>query len=63
MAMSMKEQLLFIWLLAVVVASFVLRHFWECTVYALGRVVALNLVCLPVFAKFAAVIFGAHFLP
>jgi hypothetical protein len=63
MAMSMKEKLLFLWLLVVVVAGFVLRHFWASTVCALGRAVALSLVCLPGLAKFAAVIFGAHFLP
>jgi hypothetical protein len=62
MAMSMKEKVLFLWLL-VVVASFVFRHFWASTVCALGRAVALNLVCLPGLAKFVAVIFGAHFLP
>jgi len=62
MAMSMKEKVLFLWLL-VVVASFVFRHFWVSTVCALGRAVALNLVCLPGLAKFAAVIFGVHFLP
>jgi hypothetical protein len=62
MAMNMKEKVLFLWLL-VVVASFVFRHFWASTVCALGRAVALSLVCLPGLAKFAAVIFGAHFLP
>ncbi len=63
MAMSTKEKVLFLWLLVVVVASFVFRHFWASTVCALGRAVALNLVCLPGLAKFAAVIFGVHFLP
>jgi hypothetical protein len=63
MAMSMKEKVLFLWLLVVVVGSFVFRHFWASAVCALGRAVALNLVCLPGLAKFAAVIFGVHFLP
>jgi len=62
MAMSMKEQLLFMWLLAVVVASFVFRHFWTSALFVLARAVALNLVCLPGLAKFAVVIFGVHFL-
>ena len=62
MAMSMKEQLLFIWLLAVLVTSFVFRHFWASTFFVLARAVALNLVCLPGLAKFAVVIFGVHFL-
>jgi hypothetical protein len=63
MAMSTKEKVLFLWLLVVVMAGFVFRHFWASTVFALGRAVALNLVCLPGLAKFAAVIFGVHFLP
>jgi len=62
MAMSMKEQFLFLWLLVVVVASFVFRHFWASTLFVLARAVALNVVCLPGLAKFAAVIFGLHFL-
>jgi len=40
--MSMTEKLLFIWFLVVVVASFVFRHFWTITVYALSRAVALK---------------------
>ena len=62
MAMSMKQQLLFIWLLAVVVASFVFRHFWASALFVLARTVALNLVCLSGLAKFAVMVFGAHFL-
>ena len=60
--MSMKEELLFVWLLVVVAVSFVFHHFWACTVYALGRAVALNLVFLPGMAKLAAVIGSACFL-
>jgi len=63
MAMSMKEKLLFVWLLVVVACSFVFRHFWASTVYALGRVVALNLVSLPGLAKLAVGIFGVHLWP
>jgi hypothetical protein len=62
MAMSMKEKLLFVWLLVVVAFSFVFSHFWTSAVYALGRAVALNLVSLPDLAKFAAGICGMHFL-
>jgi len=61
-AMSMKEKLLFLWLL-VVVASFVFRHFWTVTVYALSRAVALDLISLASLAKFAPVIFGVLLLP
>ena len=60
--MSMKEKLLFIWFLVVVTFSFIFRHFWASTVYALGRAVALNLISLPGLAEFAAGICGVHFL-
>jgi hypothetical protein len=63
MAMSMKEKLLFVWLLVVVIFSFVFRHFWISAVYALGRAVALNLISLPGLAKFAVGICGMHLLP
>jgi hypothetical protein len=62
MGMSMKEKVLFVWLLVVVVFSLVFRHFWASAVYALGRAVALNLISLPGLAKFAAGIYGMHFL-
>ena len=63
MAMSMKEKLLFVWLLVVVAFSFVFHYFWASAVYALGRAVALNLVSLPGLAKLAAGICGVGFLP
>jgi hypothetical protein len=62
MAMSMNEKLLFVWLLVVVGFSFVFRHCWLSTVYALSKVVALNLFSLPGLAKFAVVICGVHLL-
>jgi hypothetical protein len=62
MAMSMNEKLLFLWLLVVVVISFVLHHFWASAIYALGKAIAMNLVSLPGLAKFTAGIFGMHFL-
>jgi hypothetical protein len=63
MAMSRKEKLLVVWLLVVVALVLVFHDFWASTVYALGKVVALNLVCLPGLAFFAAGFFGSHFLP
>ena len=63
MAMSMKEKLLFVWLLVVVAFSFVFRHFWASAVYALGRAVALSLVSLPGLAKLTVGICSVHFLP
>jgi hypothetical protein len=63
MAMSMNEKLLFVWLLVVVGFSFVFRHFWLSTVYALSRAVALNLFSLPGLAKLTAGIFGVLLIP
>jgi hypothetical protein len=63
MAMSMKEKLLFLWLLAVVVFSPFLHHFWSIAMEALGKVLAMNLFTLPALAKFMAGLFGLFFLP
>ena len=60
--MSMKEKLLFVWLLVAVAFGFVFRHFWVSAVYALGRAVALNLVSSPGLAKLAAGICGIGLL-
>jgi len=62
MAMNRKEKLLFVWLVVVVAASLVFHQFWACTVYALGRAVALNLIFLPGLAKLATGIWAAHLL-
>jgi hypothetical protein len=62
MAMSTKEKVLIVWLLVVVAVSFVFHHFWVCTVYALGRAVALNLILLPGLAKLMAGIWAVHLL-
>jgi hypothetical protein len=62
MAMSMKEKLLFVWLLVVVAFSFVFRHFWASAAYTIGRAVAPNLVSLPGLVKLAAGICGIGFL-
>jgi hypothetical protein len=60
MDMAIKEQLLFLWLLLVVVLSFFVSHFWSYAVYALQKAIALGLP-LFVFSKFAAGIAGIHF--
>src|SRR5205807_7334134 len=62
MAMSRKEKLLFVWLLAVVAVSFVFHYFWACTMSALGKAVALNLVLLPGLVKLATGICAAQLL-
>ena len=63
MAMSRKEKFLIIWLLVVVALVLVFHHFWASTVYALGKVVALQLVPLMGLAKLTVGIFGVHLLP
>ena len=62
MAMSTKEKLLFLWILVVVAFGVMFHHFWASTVYTLGRAVALILILLPSFAKFAVVFCGVHLL-
>lgn len=61
--MTMKEKLLFLWILVAVVASFALSHFWGFTVYVLDNAVALSFVPLPGLAKIAAGICGIQLLP
>jgi hypothetical protein len=63
MAMSMNEKFLFLWLLVVVVFSFVFHHFLANAIYELGKAIAMNLLSSPGLAKFTAGIFGAFFLP
>jgi hypothetical protein len=60
MDMAIKEQLLFLWLLLVVVSVFLIGHFWSCVVYALQKATAFGLPLL-VFSKFAGGIAIIHF--
>jgi hypothetical protein len=61
MDMAIKEQLLFLWLLLVVVSFFFISHFWSCVVYLLQKAIAFGLLPLLVLSKFAASIPGIHF--
>jgi hypothetical protein len=63
MAMTMKEKLLFLWILVAVAVSFAISHFWGFAVYVLENAVALSFVSLPSLAKFAAGICGIQLLP
>jgi hypothetical protein len=47
MAMSMKEKLLVVWILAVVAFSLVFHHLGAGAIYTLGNAVTLQLVSLP----------------
>jgi hypothetical protein len=62
MAMSMKEQFFFLWLLVAVVFSLVLHDFCANAIETLGKIIATNLISLPGLAKFTAGIFGVLFL-
>jgi hypothetical protein len=61
MDMAIKEQLLFLWLLLLVVSVFFISHFWSCVVYALQKAIAFGLLPLLVFSKFAAGFACIHF--
>ena len=60
MDMAIKEQLLFLWLLLMVVLVFVVSHFWSCVVYALQKATAFGLPLLA-FSKLAAGLAVIHF--
>ncbi len=62
MVMTMKEELLFLWIFVMVAVRFFFGHLWDYTVYALEKAVAFGFVSLPVITKFAAVIFRGHVL-
>jgi hypothetical protein len=61
--MAMKEQLLVVWILALVAFGFLFRHFWSCALYVMEKIVALSLVSLPCVAKFAVAVCGVWLLP
>jgi hypothetical protein len=61
--MAMKEQLLVVWILALVAFSFLFRHFWSCALYVMEKIVALSLVSIPCVAKFAVAVCGVWLLP
>jgi hypothetical protein len=62
MAMSTNEELLFLWLLVVVVFGFVFHHFGATAIYELGKAIATSFISLPGLAKFTAGVFGVLFL-
>ena len=59
--MSVKEKLLFAWLLMWMVVTFLLNHFWSFTVYALQKMVAFGVLPL-LLSKLAAGVAGISFL-
>ncbi len=61
--MTVKEEILFVWVIVVVAFGLVFHHFWASAVDVLGRAAALNMVSLLGLAKLVAGICGLHFLP
>ena len=62
MAMAVKEELLFVWVIVAAAFSFVFHHFWAGMFYVLGRA-ALNMVSLLGLVRLVCGLCGAHFLP
>jgi len=62
MAMNTKEILLLIWIFVLVALSLLFWHFLGWTIYALQKIIALNVVSLWSAAGYAAVICAACLL-
>ena len=62
MAMTTKEILLLVLVLAMVAIIFCINYFWGCPVHALHKVVGLNVVLPAHVARFASVMSGIQFL-
>ena len=60
--MSIKDKLLLAWILMWIVGSFLLANFWNCTVYAIQKVVAFGVVPLLI-SKIVACFAGVQFFP
>ena len=60
--MNIKEKLLFLFILVWIVGSFLLANFWNCTVYAIQKVVAFGVVPLLI-SKLVACFAGVQFFP
>jgi hypothetical protein len=61
--MDMKEKFLLVWILLVVIFTFISHHFWDCMLCALEKALAFSILSLPGLAKFAVVICGVNLLP
>jgi hypothetical protein len=63
MAMDAKEKFLFVWILLVVIFTFISHRFWDCMLGALEKAMAFGILSMPGLAKLAAVICGLSLLP
>jgi hypothetical protein len=60
--MDAKEKFLFVWILLVVMFTFVSHRFWDCMLCALEKGLAFSILSMPGIAKFAALICSVSFL-
>jgi hypothetical protein len=60
--MDAKEKFLFVWILLVVIFTFISHRFWDCMLCAIEKIVAFSILAMPGLAKVAAVITSVSFL-
>ena len=53
MAMTLKEEILLLWIFCLVMISFAAQHFLEGLVYLVERLAAFAMVCIPGFLHLA----------
>ena len=61
--MDAKEKFLFVWILLVVIFTFISHRFWDCMLCALEKGLAFSILSMPGFAKLAAAICSVSPLP
>jgi hypothetical protein len=61
MAMTLKQKLLLVWILAMLAIGFAARHYLGGTVSVFQNMVAFEIVCLHSASKLGAFFLGAHF--
>jgi hypothetical protein len=62
MEMDAKEKFLFVWILLVMIFTFISHRFWDCMLCALEKGLAFSILSMPGIAKVAAVICSVGFL-
>jgi len=60
--MDAKEKFLFVWILLVLIFTFISHRFWDCMLCALEKGLAFSIPSMPGIAKFAAVVCSVGFL-
>lgn len=60
--MDAKEKVLFVWILLVVMFTFVSHRFWDCMLCALEKAMAFSILSMPGLAKMVAAICSVSLL-